>query len=176
MQHHCAVTLRLLLSAGSAVGGRGPLPSVVHPQGYDIIFAAPENEPDKWDFLLFSPSTLHTAALCIQRCGLGGSGADGTSSTADWQGGRSIERESCPAPGEGSTSLSSNAVESTCGFASNTDALDGSLPNAVIAHSRGAVYRAEMLSLHCWRTVPLSHDVAMDQNDCCVLGSSRLSS
>ncbi|CAL8463637.1 g3171 [Coccomyxa elongata] len=37
------------------------------PPLYNIRFASPDMEQDKWDFLLFSPSAQHTAALCLQR-------------------------------------------------------------------------------------------------------------
>jgi hypothetical protein len=33
----------------------------------DVGFASPEGEDEAWDFLLFSPSPEHTAALCVQR-------------------------------------------------------------------------------------------------------------
>ncbi|KAK9917310.1 hypothetical protein WJX75_003017 [Coccomyxa subellipsoidea] len=37
------------------------------PQPHEITFAAPESEEDAWDFMLFSPSPQHTAALCVQQ-------------------------------------------------------------------------------------------------------------
>jgi len=35
--------------------------------GHDIIFESPEAEVQGWEFLLFQPSSQHTAALCLQR-------------------------------------------------------------------------------------------------------------
>ena len=151
------------------------MPSV--PQEYDIAFAAPETEPADWDFLLFEPSTLHTAALCVQQSGHFGIGAGETSRPAGWQGGeRSSDRESCSATHAAGTNLSGIGPGNVNGVGSISSGADGRLQSVSMGYNRKTVYNTDMLDLHCWRTVPLSHDIAMDQEDCRMLGSSRLSS
>ena len=168
-----AMFMHRLLPAGLKAGDQVSVPSV--PQEYNIAYAAPETEPADWDFLLFEPSTLHTAALCVQRSGPSGSGAEEASRPADWRE-RSNDRGSLSAPDAAGTNLLRTGPGSVNGVGSSSSGIDGSLQGATMGHNRKAVYHTDMLDLHCWRTVPLSHDIALDQNDCRVLGSSRLSS
>ena len=98
--------------------------------GHDIIFESPEAGNQDWEFLLFQPSSQHTAALCLQRsdtlpsqCSAGNSGS---SRDVSMNGGITEDAESsCDYGDSVSASHSSGEAVESHSRASDDETLNG---------------------------------------------------
>lgn len=138
------------------------------PTLYNIRFASPDMEQDVWDFLLFSPSAQHTAALCLQR----GPAEAPTGASS------SCSTDSCDSPsGSKIESMGSRAsdqlLHDSSGSTASSDsvALEGSNETRVM-QDNGSQERQCNWRMQCWRTVPLMYDECMDPSKVPVQGSS----
>jgi len=126
---------------------------------HKIGFESSEGEADDYEFLLFSPSVQHTAAICLQR-----------------------------RPAEASLSLSSKygrGCNSELSSSSDADSMHSDAASLSTASSTSTIFslqraspesaqhRAELhihdtlqqhWSLHCWKTIPYVKDERMNVN------------
>lgn len=132
------------------------MPAKIHRIG----FKSSEGEADDWDFLLFSPSAQHTAAICLQR-----RPAEAFFSLSSKYGtDRNFEMSSSSdADSMHSDAASLSSVSST-----------STIFSLQKASSEPAQHRAELhvqdnlqqhWSLHCWKTIPFIKDERMTLND-----------
>ena len=135
---------------------------------YNIRFSSPDIEQDTWDFLLFSPSRQHTAALCLQR--------EPARAPRDVSSSGSIDSCDLPSGSKDESKCSEASDEqlsdSSCSTASsNSVALKGNSETTAM-QDRGTQERQCSWRLQCWRTVPLMYDECVDPSEVLVQGYS----
>ena len=144
------------------------------PQPHEITFAAPESEEDAWDFMLFSPSPQHTAALCVQQGPAMATSSAFSSSGADTH----TDESSDNASSEGgddrmlSHSLGSGSFDSSSGMCSTaSESLHHTQESALAQYCNRPMNQCDW-NLQCWRTIPLVHEKRIEPSKLLIQGYS----
>lgn len=144
------------------------------PQPNEIRFAAPESEEDAWDFMLFSPSPQHTAALCVQQEPAMATSSAFSRSAADTH----TDESSDDAPSEGeddrmlSHSLGSGSCDSSPGMCSTASESLHHIEESALAQYCNKPGNQCNWSLQCWRTIPFVHEKRIEPSELLIQGYS----